>query len=82
MPEKGWYSITIRKETALKIKELSKEQGITVDAYINKLITPKPSKKNRIKCRICGVSIKKENFDTHMKKVHPKQKTKEDNASI
>ena len=26
MPEKGWYSLTIRKETALKVRELSKNK--------------------------------------------------------
>lgn len=28
MPEKGWYSLTIRKETALKVRELAKNKDL------------------------------------------------------
>lgn len=40
MPEKGWYSLTIRKETALKVGELAKNKGLTVDELINMLMKP------------------------------------------
>jgi len=32
MPEKGWYSLTVRKETAVRVRELAKNKGLTVDA--------------------------------------------------
>jgi len=31
MPEKGWYSITVRKETAVRVRELARNKGLTVD---------------------------------------------------
>ena len=40
MPEKGWYSLTIRKETALKVRELAKNKDLTVDELINELMKP------------------------------------------
>ncbi len=73
MPEKGWYSITVRKETAIKIRELAKAQGNTVDQTINNLMTQKQSKQSIWEiCRVCKKKIKRENLASHMKKVHPK----------
>ena len=40
MPEKGWYSLTIRKETALNVRELAKNKNLTVDERINELMKP------------------------------------------
>ena len=40
MPEKGWYSLTIRKETALRVRELAKNKGLTVDELINDFMKP------------------------------------------
>jgi hypothetical protein len=75
MPEKGWYSITVRKETAIKIRELAKAQGQTVDKLINNLMTQKPLKKSIwANCNVCHKKIKSENLANHMKKVHPKHK--------
>ena len=74
MPEKGWYSITVRKETAVMIRSMAKEQGMTVDIYINSLITEKPSKKKWITCNMCGASLKVENLEAHMKQRHPRAK--------
>ncbi len=75
MPEKGWYSITVRQETAIKIRELAKAQGQTVDKMINFLMTQKPSKRSKwATCIVCKQKIKNENLVDHMKKVHPKHK--------
>ncbi len=75
MPEKGWYSITVRKGTAIKIRDLAKAQGQIVDEMINQLMTQKPLEKSKWeKCRVCNRKIKSENLVTHMKKVHPKHK--------
>ncbi len=73
MPEKGWYSITVRQETAIKIRELAKAQGQTVDKTINQLMAQKPLKKSKwATCRVCNKKMKSENLVDHMKKVHPK----------
>jgi hypothetical protein len=40
MPEKGWYSLTVRKETALRVRELAKNKGLMVDELINMLMKP------------------------------------------
>ena len=40
MPEKGWYSISVREKTAKTIRENSKNLNMTIDAYLNHLITP------------------------------------------
>ena len=42
MPEKGGYSLTIRKETVLKVREMAKK-GLTVHELINEFMKP-PSK--------------------------------------
>ena len=58
MPEKGWYSLTVRKNTADKIRELAKNEDLTVDEYLNQLIEPKQTKKTPtttlVKCKKCG----------------------------
>jgi hypothetical protein len=71
MPEKGWYSLTIRKETALKVRELAKNEGLTVDEFINMLMKP-TSKDAWSTCTQCGVRVKAGNMVNHMSRVHPK----------
>jgi len=67
MPEKGRYSLTIRKETALKERELVKNKNLTVD----ELIKP-TSKEIWSTCTLCGVRTKAGNMVNHMSQVHPK----------
>ena len=38
MPEKGWYSLTVRMETAKRVRELAKARDLTVDELINELM--------------------------------------------
>ena len=71
MPEKGWYSLTVRKETALRVRELARNKGLTVDELINMLM------KLALKglwstCTLCGARVKAGNMVRHMVKVHPK----------
>ena len=67
MPEKGWYSLTIRKETALKVRELAKNKYLTVDEFM------KPtSKRVWSTCTLCGVRVKAGNMVNHMSRDHPK----------
>jgi hypothetical protein len=30
MPERGWYPLTVRKETAEKVREIAKNRDLTV----------------------------------------------------
>ena len=71
MPEKGWYSLTIRKETALRVRELAKNKGLTVDELINEFMKP-VSYGIWSTCTLCGVRVKAGNMVKHMTRVHPK----------
>jgi len=71
MPEKGWYSITVRKETAVRVRELARNKGLTVDEPMNELMRP-TSKGVWSTCIVCGVRVKAGNLARHMAKVHPK----------
>jgi hypothetical protein len=39
MPERGWYSLTVREKTARRVRELAKTKGLTVDKLISELMT-------------------------------------------
>jgi hypothetical protein len=71
MPEKGWYSLTVRKETALRVRELAKNNGLTVDELINMLMKP-ASKSVWSTCTLCGTKVKAGNMVRHMSQVHPR----------
>jgi len=71
MPEKGWYSLTIREETARMVREMAETRGLTVDQLINELITA-ALKGAWVTCSLCGTRIKAENMSKHMAKVHPR----------
>jgi len=71
MPEKGWYSLTVRKETALRVRELARDRGLTVDELMNELMRP-PSKGVWSTCTVCEVRVKAGNIERHMARVHPK----------
>jgi len=40
MPERGWYSLTVREDTAERVRELARAKGLTVDGLINELRAP------------------------------------------
>ncbi len=71
MPEKGWKSITVREETALKLREMADTRNTTIDKLINEWMNPSKRKKWK-NCPVCNKKIKSENIKSHMKKVHPK----------
>ena len=71
MPERGWYSLTIREETAKRVRELAKTKGLTVDELINELMKP-ASKGVWSTCTLCGARVKAGNMARHMARVHPK----------
>ena len=39
MPERGWYSLTVREDTAKRIRELARAKELTVDGLINELMS-------------------------------------------
>ena len=71
MPERGWYSLTVRGETAKRVRELAKVRGLTGDELINELMTP-ASKGVWLTCDLCGARVKAGNMPRHMARVHPK----------
>jgi len=71
MPERGWYSITVRKETAVRVREPAGNRGLTVDEPMNELVRP-TSKGVWSACIVCGVRVKAGNLAGHMAEVRPK----------
>ena len=71
MPEKGWYSLTVREETALRVRELAKTNGLTVDELINMFMKP-ASEGVWSTCTLCGVKVRAGNMVRHMAGVHPR----------
>jgi lambda repressor-like predicted transcriptional regulator len=70
MPEKGWYSLTIRASTAKSVRELAKAKGLTADELLNELMTPTKGDE-WIACRLCGVKVKTVNLSSRIAKMHP-----------
>lgn len=66
MPEKGWYSLTVRANTARMVRELAKAKGLTVDELLNELAGGE-----WITCSLCGAKIKATNMSSHLAKMHP-----------
>ena len=71
MPEKGWYSLTVRLSTARMISELAKAKRLTVDELLNGLISTQSTK--WLTCSLCGVKVRTTNMSTHMAKMHPRK---------
>ena len=70
MPEKGWYSLTVRLSTAKMIRELALAKGLTVDELINELISVQS--RGWLTCSLCGMKVRATNMSSHMAKMHPK----------
>ena len=68
--EKGLYSLTIRKETALKEREPVKNKNLTADERINELRKP-TSKGFWSAYTLCGVRVKAGNMVNHVLRDHP-----------
>lgn len=71
MPEKGWSALTVREETARKIRQMAQFKGLTVDEMVVELIAP-AGKEGWCICEACGVKVKTSNLREHTSKVHPK----------
>lgn len=86
MPEKGWKNITVKEDTARRVKEIARSLGITVDELLNTflsasetLLKKEIAKEIRLQkkaaewaiCKVCGTRVKLRNLDEHMWKVHP-----------
>ena len=70
MPEKGWYSLTVRLSTARMIRELALAKGMTVDELLNGMVLIQS--KEWLTCSLCGVKVRATNMSGHMAKMHPK----------
>ncbi len=70
IPEKGWYSLTVRVETAKRVRELAKARDLAVDELINVLMKP-TSGAVLVRCSLCGAKVKAENTPKHMARVYP-----------
>jgi len=70
MPEKGWYSLTVRLITARMIREMALAKGLTVDELLNEMTSIQ--RKEWLTCSLCGVKIKTTNMSSHMAKMHPR----------
>ena len=75
MPERGWYSLTVREETVRRVREQARARGLTVDELINELLTA-TSRDIWLTCSLCGARIKAGNMPKHMAKAHPKASRK------
>jgi 5-methylcytosine-specific restriction endonuclease McrA len=71
MPERCWYSLTVRKETTEKLREIAKNRDLTVDEFINELMKP-ASKGFWSTCAVCGAKVKDGDLARHMVEAHPK----------
>jgi len=71
MPKSGWAILTVREGTAERVKELAHTQGLTVDEFVNELMSPS-GKSGWSTCHACGAKVKSRNIHDHMTKVHPK----------
>ncbi len=51
MLEKGWYSLTVRANTARMVSELTKAKGLTVNEFLNELVA---TSDGWLTCSVCG----------------------------
>ncbi|MCD6529085.1 hypothetical protein J7L06_02205 [Candidatus Bathyarchaeota archaeon] len=65
------YSLTVREETAKRVREQARARGLTVDELINEFLTA-TSRGCLLTCSLLGARIKAGNMQKHMAKVHPK----------
>lgn len=71
MPEKGWSILTVREGTAERVKKLAHAKGLTVDEFINELMSPS-GKAGWSACPVCGARVKSKSLHEHLARVHPK----------
>jgi len=70
MPEKGWYSLAVKLNTARMIRELALAKGMTVDELLNRMVSIQSEE--WLTCSLCGVKVRATNMLSHMAKMHPK----------
>jgi hypothetical protein len=63
MLEKRWTVLTVREGAARKVKEIAKAKGLTVDKYINDIMSTSTSvKAGWSYCSICGAKLNFQNL--------------------
>ena len=70
MPEKGWDPLTVRRDTAVRVRELVRSREMTIDKLINELMRLRQSD-GWVRCNLCGAKVNAENMPRHVAKVHP-----------
>ena len=75
MPEKGGAILTVREDTAIRVKEEAHGMGLTIDEFINHLMDPDIKEEWSV-CGICGAKVKSRNLHRHIVKTHPKSAAK------
>ena len=58
-------SLHIRKETAARVREITKNRDLTVDEHMNILLKP-ALKGVWLTCAVCGARVKADNMARHM----------------
>jgi hypothetical protein len=70
MPERGWYSLTVRERTARRVREEAEARGLSVDGLISSLMA-QGSRSSWLTCHIRGARAKPEDMDRRVARVHP-----------
>jgi len=61
IPERGWFILTVREDTARRVKDLAKARRLTVDDLISEPMNPS-GKSGWSKCSVCGSDAKTKNI--------------------
>lgn len=64
MPEKGWSKLTVRKLTTEEIRDKARNEGLTIDEYLHKIM--RRSEATYEKCLVCRQKVPKEDFGFHL----------------
>ena len=61
IPERGWDILTVREESAKRVKRPAHSKGLTIDGFINELMNP-AGKAGWSKCDMYGVEVEAKNL--------------------
>ena len=64
IPEKDWYSLTVRLSTTRMIRELALAKELTVDELLNRLLLIQSNE--WLTCSLCDVKVRATNMSSHM----------------
>ncbi len=64
MPDRGWSALTVRNDTARKLKSMAKDRNLTIDELIQELINPS-AKEGWDVCEFCKIKVKTRKLHEH-----------------